>query len=135
MQEGSGEVVLTPSTALVAGDLVREVIGTGETLIKWSSPKDIAEWQYKLVKPGFFELELQYMSHPSLAGKQVKVGWGEGSKAIRLRGPENAGELRETIIIVVKRGGQHTFTLRPTEALPPDTFQFISLRLIPATGP
>jgi len=135
LQEGSGEVNLTPSTALVAGDIVREVVGTGETLAKWSSPKDIAEWQYKLVKPGFFELELNYISHSSLAGKQVKVGWGEGSKAIRLRGPESPGPLRETVIIVVKRGGQHTFMLRPTESLPPDTFQFLSIRLIPATGP
>ncbi len=135
LQEGSGELNLTPATALVEGGLVREVVGTHEVLAKWTAASDIAEWQFKLVKPGFFELELQYVSHPSLAGKLVKIEWGEGSKTVRLRSNESGELVRDSHIIVIKRGGQHTLTFRPTEALPADTFQLMSVRLIPATGP
>jgi hypothetical protein len=135
LQEGSGELNLTPATALVEGGLVREVVGTGEVLAKWTSASDIAEWQFKLVKPGFFELELQYLSHASLAGKLVKIEWGSDSKTVRLRSNESGELVRDSHIIVIKRGGQHTLTLRPTEALPADTFQLMSVRLLPATGP
>jgi hypothetical protein len=135
LQEGSGEVNLTPSTALVEGDLVREVVGTHEVLAKWTAASDAAEWQFKLVKPGFFELELQYLSHPSLAGKLVKIDWGDGSKTVRLRSNESGEPVRDSHIMVIKRGGQHTLIFRPTEALPADTLQLMSVRLIPATGP
>lgn len=135
LQEGSGEVNLTPSTALVEGDLVREVVGTHEVLAQWTGASDAAEWQFKLVKPGFFELELQYLSHPSLAGKLVKIDWGDGSKTVRLRNLENGEPVRDSHIMVIKRSGQHTLTFRPTEALPADTLQLLSVRLIPATGP
>ena len=114
---------------------MREVVGTGEVLAKWTSASDIAEWQFKLVKPGFFELELQYLSHASLAGKLVKIEWGSDSKTVRLRSNESGEPVRDSHIIVIKRGGQHTLTLRPTEALPADTFQLMSVRLLPATGP
>lgn len=136
LQEGSGEVNLTPSTALVEGQLEREVLGTGEVLVHWSSPTDAAEWQFKLVKPGFFELELQYASHPSLAGKLAKVTWGETSKELKLREPR--GEtviLRETVIILIKRSGENTLTFRPAEPWPEDAFRLVSIRLIPAVGP
>lgn len=135
LQEGSGELNLTPATALVEGGLVREVVGTHEVLAKWTAASDVAEWQFKLVKPGFFELELQYLSHPGLAGKLVKIEWGSESKMVRLRSNETGEPIRDSHIIVIKRGGQHTLTLRPTEALPADTFQLLSVRLIPATGP
>lgn len=136
LQEGSGEVNLTPATALVEGQLEREVLGTGEVLVHWSSPADAAEWQFKLVKPGFFELELQYVSHPSLAGKLAKVGWGETSKELKLREPR--GEtviLRESHIILIKRSGENTLTFRPAEPWPEDAFRLVSIRLIPAVGP
>lgn len=135
LQEGSGELNLTPATALVEGGLVREVVGTHEVLAKWTSAKDVAEWQFKLVKPGFFELELQYLSQPSLAGKLVKIEWGSDSKTVRLRNLESGEPVRDSHIIVIKRGGQHTLTFRPTEALPADTLQLMSVRLLPATGP
>jgi hypothetical protein len=136
LQEGSGELNLTPSTALVEGSLEREVIGTNDALVKWSGPKDAAEWQFKLVKPGFFELELQYIGHPSLAGKLVKVSWGSESKTFRLRAAEGeAATIRDTHIIVVKRSGLHTLEVRPAEAWPEGTWQLLSVRLIPATGP
>lgn len=136
LQEGSGELNLTPSTALVEGSLQREVIGTNDALIKWSGPKDAAEWQFKLVKPGFFELELQYISHPSLAGKLVKVDWGSEPKTFRLRAGEGeAATIRDTHIIVVKRSGLHTLVVRPAEPWPEATWQLLSVRLIPATGP
>lgn len=136
LQEGSGELNLTPSTALVEGSLEREVIGTTDALIKWTGPQDAAEWQFKLVKPGFFELELQYISHPSLAGKLVKVSWGSESKTFRLRAVEGeAATIRDTHIIVVKRSGLHTLVVRPAEAWPEGTWQLLSVRLIPATGP
>lgn len=136
LQEGSGELNLTPSTALVEGSLQREVIGTTDALIKWTGPNDAAEWQFKLVKPGFFELELQYIGHPSLAGKLVKVGWGSESKTFRLRAAEGeAATIRDTHIIVVKRSGLHTLVVRPAEAWPEGAWQLLSVRLIPATGP
>lgn len=136
LQEGSGEVNLTPATALVEGQLERDILGTGEVLVHWSSPADIAEWQFKLVKPGFFELELQYVSHPSLAGKLAKVTWGESTKELKLREP--MGEtviLRESHIILIKRGGENTLSFRPAEPWPADAFRLVSIRLIPAIGP
>jgi hypothetical protein len=137
LQEGSGEVNLTPATALVEGKLERDLLGTSEVLVRWSSPADVAEWQFKLVKPGFFELELQYVSHPSLAGRTAKVTWGDkNTKEITLREPGGEGAiLRESHIILIKRGGLNTLTIRPTGPWPEDAFRLVSIRLIPAVGP
>jgi hypothetical protein len=135
LQEGSGELNLTPATALVEGKLLREVLGSNEALVGWASPTDVAEWQFKLVKPGFFELELQYLSHPNLAGKIVSIGWDKEVKRLALRGPEGDAPVRDSQIVLIKRGGEHSLTVQPTETLPAGALQLLSIRLIPATGP
>jgi hypothetical protein len=141
LQEGSGELNLTPATALVEGELAREVQGTLEVLVGWESAAEIAEWRFKLVKPGFFELELEYVSHPSLAGKIVTIAWdcvtkpGPEMKRIALRAPEAEETVRDSQIVLIKRGGEHTLTMQPAEALPKGALQLISVRLIPAVGP
>jgi len=135
LQEGSGELNLTPATALVEGKLVREVLGTGDALVGWSSKDEIAEWQFKLVKPGFFELELQYVSHPSLAGKIVSIAWDKDLKRVALRPPDQEETVRDSQIILIKRGGEHSLTMQPAEPLPAGALKLISIRLIPATGP
>ncbi len=136
LQEGSGELNLTPATAMVEGQVVREVVGTSEVLSRWSTAEDIAEWQFKLVKPGFFQLEMQYVAHPSIGGKQVEIAWDKEKKLFSLRAPDSAeAVVRDSHIILIKRGGEHTLTFRPTGAWREGALQLISVRLVPAIGP
>lgn len=60
MQEGSGDVNLTPATAALTGEVKLTPTGPGELLSGWSQPGDEAVWTFKLLEPGFFELEVTY---------------------------------------------------------------------------
>ncbi|WP_254512523.1 hypothetical protein [Anatilimnocola floriformis] len=133
LQEGSGEVNLTPSTAQVTPNLVREVIGTQEVLSGWRSSEDVAEWQFKLVKPGFFELELQYFSESGISGQRVKVDWGANSQIVRLKNQIEVN--RDRHAIVIQNDGQHTITVSPADKWPNDNFRLVSVRLIPGQSP
>ncbi|WP_425617281.1 hypothetical protein NA78x_000955 [Anatilimnocola sp. NA78] len=135
MQEGSGEVNLSPSTAVLSGQVQREVVGTSDVLSQWSSPTDVAEWNFSLVKPGFFELELQYTAGVAIRGQQATVQYDQESKRFTLRESDSEGKpVRDSHIIVVKRSGKHTLSFRPEQAWPAGAMQLIGIRLVPAVN-
>jgi len=135
MQEGSGEVNLSPSTATLTGQVQREVVGTSDVLSQWVSPADVAEWNFSLVKPGFFELELQYTAGAAIRGKQATISHDQESKRFSLRESESEGKVvRDSHIIAIKRSGKHTLSFRPEQVWPEGAMQLISIRLVPAVN-
>ncbi|QDU27020.1 hypothetical protein ETAA8_21040 [Anatilimnocola aggregata] len=136
MQEGSGEVNLSPATAALTGQVTREVVGTSDVLSQWISPNDIAEWQFNLVKPGFFELELQYTAGAAIRGKQANVILDDETKRFSLRESDGEGKLvRDSHIVVLKRSGKHKLSLHPAQPWAEGAWQLSNVRLVPATGP
>jgi hypothetical protein len=135
LQEGSGEVNFPPATALLSGNVAREVAGTQDVLRGWAADGDQAEWHFQLVRPGFFELELVYVANEALRGQPLRVELDDEGKTYPLRAPESAGAIvRDTHIVVFKKSGQHRLRLRPGGEWGDGQWQLNQLRLIPAVG-
>jgi hypothetical protein len=114
LQEASGDVVLSPSTAGTAGNLALETRGTENVLVGWSSADDLAQWNFRLIKPGFFHLHVTYAADEAAAGTRFEVLMDGQQKTFDLA-PTPPGEFRTDVVtIALRKSGQHSFVLRPT---------------------
>ena len=60
LQEGSGELSLPPSAAVLTGTTSLKIAISEHVLSGWSSAEDSATWKFKLQRPGFFKLDMSY---------------------------------------------------------------------------
>jgi hypothetical protein len=133
LQEGSGEVVFSPATAKLRGAVELQVDGTDEVLANWTTPEDAAEWHFKLVKPGFFEAEVEYATAAEPAGAQLELAIGERSAIVALRSSGGADQLisdRDTVF--VSSTAEQTLVVRPLRQPEGDWLVLRRVRLIPA---
>ena len=135
LQEGSGEVTLSPSTAVLAGQVQLQTIGAEEVLAEWATPEDRATWRFRLVQPGFFQAELTYATSEAADEAELDLAIGERVTTCRLR---NSGGLaqfhRDVFTLVVNRGGEHTLELRPRRHPAGAWLILKTVRLIPVGG-
>lgn len=133
LQEGSGEVHFTPSAAILSGAVSLEIAGTSNALVGWSSVDDRAEWQFNLVKAGFFELEISYAASADTRGKKVSIALDEDVKIYTLRAPDQAlGVVRDRHIFEIKQSGDHRLQVTPVGDWVGTSWQLDQLRLLPA---
>ncbi|HUE72069.1 MAG TPA: hypothetical protein VMP01_14375 [Pirellulaceae bacterium] len=114
MQEGSGDVNLTPATAVLSGEVRLTPTGSGELLSGWSQPGDEAAWTFKLLQPGFFELAVTYAALDEAGETQVTALLDDGElKTFSLRPTGTLDQWstrQQTVAIPV--AGQHRLSLR-----------------------
>jgi hypothetical protein len=133
LQEGSGEVLLTPATAAPQGPVELAVSGTEEVLIDWHAEDAAAEWRFRLVKPGFFHAEVTYATREPRADAELELIVGEKSSRISLRfsgGPDQF--IADQRPIVVPKSGENTLRIRPVNPQHSDWLLLKSVRLVPA---
>lgn len=129
MQEGNGEVSFSPGTAALTGTQQR-LEGAVETLVGWNAAGASSEWRFKLIKPGFFQAEINYQS-PQPVELLLVVGDNE-PKRVSLRASERAQT--ETATLAIPRGGELRFSLRPVPSAGIDGLIVKSVRFIPVGG-
>jgi hypothetical protein len=113
LQEGSGEVVFSPATAKLTGAVELQVAGTEEVLTNWSTAEDAAEWRFKVVKPGFFQVEIVYATIPEASGAGLELVTGERSKTIDLRASGGLDQFTtDTETVLVSSTAEQTLLIR-----------------------
>jgi hypothetical protein len=114
MQEGSQDVNLTPATAALFGSVKLQPTGGDEFLDGWSRQGDQALWTFKLLRPGFFRLELTYAALDE-AGETTMAALIDDVEAKNYSlSPSGALTQWRTLqhTIAVTTGGQHTLAVR-----------------------
>lgn len=136
LQEGSGELSLPPSAAALAGATSLKIAISENVLSGWTSADDAAMWKFKLLRPGFFKLDLTYAN--AHEGEDIGLEMLlDDEQFPKLHLPRTGGADKfETVshTIVIKASGTHIFTIRPAAAVPEDSLIIKSLRLIPVGG-
>jgi hypothetical protein len=136
LQEGSGELDLPPSAAVLTGTPRLKIAISENVLCGWTSADDAATWKFKLQRPGFFKLELAYAA--AHEGKEIELELLLGDETLhRFHLASTGGEDQfQTVshIIVVKASGTRALTIRPTAAIPKESLTIKSVRLIPVGG-
>ena len=136
LQEGSGEVVFSPATATLSGAVELEVNGTEELLTSWTTAEDAAQWQFKLVKPGFFEAQVVYATVPEAAGAALELIIGERATPINLRSSGGLDQfITDTETVVVSNTGEQSLIIRPKGQPAGHWLVLRSVRFIPTNRP
>jgi hypothetical protein len=132
LQEGSGEVLLTPATATLSGEVELAVSGTEEVLIGWNGAETAAEWRFRIVKPGIFDAEATYASSDAAAGKDLELLVGEMPRSIALRDSGGVDRFTtDTVKLFVTTSGESTLIVRPAQPAEGDWLVLKSVRLVP----
>jgi hypothetical protein len=132
MQEGSGEVNLAPATAVLQGKIELRPAGTQEVLAGFTSADAAAQWVYRLVLPGFFDLELQYATAPGIENAELTAEVAGQAKLLTLRSTGSLDQFHtDTFTIAVPKNGQHQLLLKPAAPLAGEGLILKSVRLIP----
>lgn len=131
-QEASGEVNLAPSTALLQGTVKLRTAGLSESLAGFGTPEDQAQWHFRLIEPGFFQLELTYATAADVADARLVAAIGEDSKICELRSTGGLDQLlTDSYTLAVPKGGEHSLVLRAAETQTGDWLVLKSVRLLP----
>jgi len=135
LQEGSGEVTLSPSTAVLYGQLQLQTIGSEEVLAEWASPEDRAAWRFRVVKPGFFQAELTYATSDGAEDAELELAIGERVTPCRLRDSGGLDQFHsDRFTLVVPKSGEHTLELRPRRHPAGAWLILKTVRLLPVGG-
>jgi hypothetical protein len=136
-QEASGEVNLAPATAVLSGGVELRTRGLTEHLTGFHSSEATAQWRFRLIEPGFFELELHYATAIDVEGAVLAATVGGQAKLCPLRSSGGADQfLADRFTLALPTSGEHTLALRLVRDLPPgleggDRLVLKSVRLIP----
>lgn len=136
LQEGSGELSLPPSAAVLTGATTLKIEISEHVLRGWTSPEDRATWKFKLQRPGFFKLELTYSAAQDGEETGLDLLLGEEPVHKFHLAPTGGADKFQAVstTIVVKASGTHSFTIHPTAAVAADSLTIKSIRLIPVGG-
>lgn len=113
LQEGSGDVALSPATAALAGATSLELEGAEEVIAGWGTPDDTATWHFRLIEPGFFQLQITYAAGDAAFGRKLEIAIDDEAKRLELQ-PSSDGYRTDLLTIAVKKSGRHTLRLRQT---------------------
>lgn len=133
MQEGSERISFTPGTAVVTGNLKVKPTGIDTVMEGFTAPADVAIWKFKVLKPGFFKLELDYAATEGVEGASLQLELED--KPLRKCDLHSTGG-RETFAVddstvVLDVSGTHTLRVYPSGELPPGALVLRSIRLTP----
>ncbi len=135
LQEGSGAVTLSPSTAALRGGVELQVLGTEEALAHWTTTEDSAAWRFRLVQPGFFQAELTYATSEIAEDAALELMIGERVTPCTLR---NSGGLdrfhSDLFTVVVPTNGEHMLVVRPLRQPAGEWLILKTVRLVPVGG-
>lgn len=136
MQEGSQDVNLTPATAILTGNVKLKPIGGDELLDNWSQEGDQAQWTFKLLRPGFFRMDLTYAALDEAGETTITALLDEAElETLTLRPTGNLEMWRaEQNTIPITTGGEHTLAVRLDSPVAAGSLVLKGVRLAPVTS-
>ena len=136
MQEANSDVNLPPSAAVLLGGTIVKPAGTENVIVGWTSTDDSAVWKFKLVRPGFFTLELGYAATMEADGTSLELLLDD-EPLHKFTLPATGGlDVIQTLshTVAVKSSGTHKFVVRPAGQVPESSLAVKSIRLVPIGG-
>jgi hypothetical protein len=135
LQEGSGVVNFPAGLAALDGAVELRTLVAEEVLANWTGTEDAAQWDFRLVRPGFFQIELVYATAQDAGGFELEASVGSQSKRCELRSTGGLDKfLTDNYTIALPVSGRHTLALRPGRKPAGDWLVLRSVRLIPIAG-
>jgi hypothetical protein len=132
-QEGNGQINFPATVAKLNGpSLALQVEGPEPVITGWTSDADEARWDFRVVKPDIFRVEVTYAAEDAWAGGQFVATVGESEKSVEIVSTGGAGKFRtDKFFLTVKRPGQHTLSVRTKERVGAQLWILQSLRFYP----
>jgi hypothetical protein len=132
VQEGSGLVNLTPATAVVGGNVRERPLGRQSVLSGWQAAGDQAAWRFRLLRPGFFQLEIAYGVADSAGIPTVELVLDDAPfKTIELDPSGDDDQLFKMQTVAIAAAGEHVLRLRLASEAPDAALKIAAVRLIP----
>ena len=130
-QEGNGQINFPASVAKLLGPtLTLHVEGPDPVITGWTGDDDAVSWDFRVVRPDIFRVEITYAAET--AGGQFVVSVGEAEKGGEVLSTENAGTFRtDKIFLPVKRKGKQTLTVRTAQRTGEQLWTLKSIRFVP----
>ncbi len=134
LQEGSGDVLLSPATASASGNVTLELEGTEDVLAGWQSSADSAAWRFRLIQPGFFEVQVLYAAGDQAFGRKLQVLVDGTAKPLELQ-PTTDGYRTDLQVVALQASGVHELRLSQAGEFDGDLrVKLVRLRAIASTG-
>lgn len=134
MQEADGGLNFRAETAAIHGENPRlELRGTDGVIVNWLTADDWLSWDFNVVKPGFFQVEIVYAADAAMAGGTytLSVEDQEQTRSVKdTGGPGSFGS--DTFYLVITRSGPQTLTVRPGQIQTAGLMAFQALRFTPS---
>ena len=115
-QGADGTVLLPAREALVHGRNIRYESGGGKDNIGyWTRLRDWVSWEFKVVRPGAFEVTLEYACPESSAGSEFTLAAGKTKLAGKVKATGSWDRYRTEVLgrVELAEPGTHVLTLRP----------------------
>ncbi|MFO0870908.1 MAG: hypothetical protein U0935_18425 [Pirellulales bacterium] len=136
-QEGTGELHFASSTATLLGTgLTLTPQGEESVIAGWSAIDHGLSWNFRVLKPGFFKVELTYAALDTAKGSQFAFQVDEDEPRASDVVPTGSLEKFRTDLFTVslRRGGRHKLVLAMQPPPAADSVVFRSMRLMPSSG-
>lgn len=132
-QEGNGQINFPATVAKLHGpSLTLKVEGPEPVVTGWTSDADEVRWDFRVVKPDIFRVEVTYAAEDAWAGGQFVASVGDSEKSGEIVSTGGAGKFRtDKIFLTVKRQGQHSLSVRTKERVGAQLWVLQSVRFYP----
>lgn len=132
-QEGNGDVNFPASVAQLHGEsLTLNVEGPDPVIAGWTGDADSVSWDFRVVKPDIFRVEITYAASADWGGGQFTATVGDAEKSgdvVSSGGPDKFRT--DKLFLPVKRKGKHVLTIRTTKRPGEQLWVLKSIRFIP----
>ena len=136
LQEANGEVNFAPAAAALGSGVQLRTSGTGELVAGFGSSDSQVQWKFRLVEPGFFQLELTYATAADAQAAALEAVLGDESKPCDLRSTGGEDQfLTDSFTCAIPKSGEHTLILRPGRPADGPWLVLKTVRLVPIGRP
>lgn len=128
----NGVVELTAGNAKLHGDkFLLESKGGAENIGYWTDLDDWAEWDFKVDKPGTFELAIEY-AHPGAANSEYLIETKSGKLKGQIQASGSWGNFRKVKVgsVGIAKAGTHTLSFKATDKSVSPLINLRSIELI-----
>jgi hypothetical protein len=132
-QEGNGELQFSPATARLTGNVEFHSQGTESILRNWNRTDDVIEWDFQVVKPDVFRLEVTYAAAAEWEGAKYQINISGEAKEFIVRSSGGADRFHTDIYhFPIRRNGDHKLRIVATMQPGAEVMIMKGVRLIPA---
>jgi hypothetical protein len=127
-----GLLICRADNALLSGGVTLVRTASGPALEGWNSPTDEARWALALERPGFYQAEIDYAATQAAEDLALELRLGERTRLLSLR-PTGGLDVFESdvLTVAIERRGEHSLSLRASQAQPGPWLRLRSVRLVP----